>query len=85
VSSKRSKGHPKYKTKYRVKNWAAYDRSLVARGDITLWITPEALKAWRPKPAGRRGAQPCSASGHSFISVRVLGAPGKPGWGGFMT
>jgi hypothetical protein len=36
VSSKRSRVYPKYKTKYRVKNWAAYDRALVARGDITL-------------------------------------------------
>ncbi|MCP5068238.1 MAG: IS5 family transposase, partial [bacterium] len=58
MSSKRSKVHPKYKTKYRVKNWAAYDRSLAARGDITLWITQEALEAWRPAPTGNRGAQP---------------------------
>ena len=58
MSSKRSKVHPKYKTKYRVKNWPDYDRALVARGDITLWITPEALVAWRPVPSGRRGAQP---------------------------
>jgi hypothetical protein len=58
MSSKRSRIHPKYKTKYRVKNWAAYDKALVARGDITLWITPEALEAWRPGRTGRRGAQP---------------------------
>ena len=58
MSSKRSRIHPKYKTKYRVKNWAAYDKSLVARGDLTLWITPEALEAWRPGRTGRRGAQP---------------------------
>lgn len=58
MPSKRSKVHPKYKTKYRVGNWSAYDRSLVARGDITLWITPEALQAWRPARTGMRGAQP---------------------------
>lgn len=58
MSSKRSRVHPKYKTKYRVKNWSAYDRALVARGDITLWITPEALEAWRPARTGRRGGQP---------------------------
>ncbi len=33
-----SRVHPKYKTKYRVNNWAEYDRALVQRGDITLWI-----------------------------------------------
>ena len=30
----KSKVHPKYKTKYRVGNWAAYDRSLVDRGAV---------------------------------------------------
>lgn len=42
MSSKRSRVHPKYKTKYGVRNWSAYDRALIARGDITLWITPVA-------------------------------------------
>ncbi|MCP5068169.1 MAG: IS5 family transposase, partial [bacterium] len=58
MPSNRSKVHPKYKTKYRVKNWPAYDRSLVARGNITLWITPEAREGWRPARTGMRGAQP---------------------------
>ncbi len=41
-----------------MKNWPDYDRALVARGDLTLWITPEAIEVWRPAPSGRRGAQP---------------------------
>ncbi len=32
----KSRVHPKYKTKYRVANWASYDRALVQRGDITI-------------------------------------------------
>ncbi len=51
-----SRVHPKYKTKYRVTNWASYDQALVHRGDITLWITPEAIHAWKPKASHRRGA-----------------------------
>ena len=31
----KSKVHPRYKTKYRVVNWAAYNRALVRRGDVT--------------------------------------------------
>ena len=31
----KSKVHPTYKTKYRVVNWAAYNRALVRRGDVT--------------------------------------------------
>ena len=52
-----SRVHPKYKTKYRVSNWAEYDQALVKRGDITLWISEEAIASWKPAPTGRRGAQ----------------------------
>ena len=34
--SMNSRVHPQYKTKYRVSNWAEYDRALVQRGSITL-------------------------------------------------
>ena len=53
----RSKIHPKYKTKYRVNNWPEYDRALVQRGNITLWISDDAIASWKPAPSGRRGAQ----------------------------
>ena len=61
----RSRIHPKYKTKYRVRNWASYDRALVRRGDVTLWLAPGAIAAWRPKPTGRRGAQ------HQFSDLAI--------------
>ncbi len=49
--------HPKYKTNYRVGKWAEYDRALVQRGDITLWISADATDAWEPAQTGRRGGQ----------------------------
>jgi hypothetical protein len=42
-SDMRSRVHPKYKTKYRVNNWAEYDQALVQRGDLTLWISEDAI------------------------------------------
>ena len=43
--------HPKYKTTHRVGNCAEYDRALVRRGDVTLWLTPDAIahvgSGWR--------------------------------------
>ncbi len=51
-----SRVHPKYKTKYRVTNWNQYDKALVKRGDITLWISEDAIKTWMPARSGRRGA-----------------------------
>ncbi len=47
---------PKYKTNYHVTNCADYDRALVKRGDITLWISEDAIGEWTPNPNGRRGA-----------------------------
>jgi hypothetical protein len=53
----RSRVHPKYKTKYRVNNWAEYDQTFVQRGDITLWISKDAISSWKPAPTGLRGGQ----------------------------
>ena len=52
-----SRVHPKYKTKYRVTNWPEYERGLVQRGDVTVWLSPDAIAAWKPAPNGRRGGQ----------------------------
>ncbi len=58
MRTKRSRIHPKYKTKYRVRNWAEYERALVERGDLTVWFTDDAVAAWPPEKSRRRGAQP---------------------------
>ena len=53
----KSKVHPRYKTKYRVANWAAYNQALVRRGDVTVWLSSDAIAAWTPRRSGRRGGQ----------------------------
>ena len=53
----KSRVHPTYKTHYRVGNWRAYERALVRRGDVTLWLSPGARAAWRASPSGRPGGQ----------------------------
>ena len=53
----KSKVHPTYKTKYRVANWAAYNQALVRRGDVTVWVSSDAIAAWTPRRSGRRGGQ----------------------------
>jgi hypothetical protein len=60
-SHKRPHRHPIYKTAYRVKNWHAYAQALRDRGDITLWISQDAMNAWRAPMTGKRGAQPVYA------------------------
>ena len=51
----KSKVHPKYKTKYHVGNRPEYERALVRRGDLTLWLSADAMDAWRAAPSGRPG------------------------------
>ena len=53
----KSKVHPTYKTKYRVANWPAYNQALVRRGDVTVWVSSEAIAAWTPRRSGWRGGQ----------------------------
>ena len=53
----KTKVSPKYKTKYRVKNWPAYDIALKDRGDITIWFDKESIHAWNAPPSGRPGGQ----------------------------
>ena len=53
----KSKVHPTYKTKYRVANWPAYNQALVRRGDVTVWLSSDAIAVWTPGRSGRRGGQ----------------------------
>ena len=55
MPTKRSRVYPKYKTQYRVANWPDYDRSLIQRGNLTLWLSPDAVARWNARSSGRRG------------------------------
>src|SRR5689334_1680275 len=45
------------RARYRVTNWPAYDRGLVGRGDLRLWIADDALAAWTAPRRRSRGGQ----------------------------
>jgi hypothetical protein len=45
------------KTIYHIRNWSAYDRALVQRGSLTIWISEEAMAAWAYQGPRHRGAQ----------------------------
>ena len=49
--------HPQHTTTYPVGNWPAYDRALVQRGEITVWLAPDAIAAWEAVGVGTRGGQ----------------------------
>ena len=66
-----SRVHPKYKTKYRVRNWRDYERSLVQRGDLTLWLSADAIATWTPALSGRPGG-PRKFSDHAIETALTL-------------
>ena len=38
--------HPKYRKKYKIHNWQSYERSLINRGDLTLWLSEDVIQSW---------------------------------------
>ncbi len=45
------------KKPYKTTNWAEYDRGLVNRGSLTVWVSEDAIVTWAAKPTGKRGGQ----------------------------
>ena len=41
--------------KYQVRNWSEYNKALISRGSLTLWVDEQAVSAWRRQgaPQGR--------------------------------
>jgi hypothetical protein len=35
--------HPKYRKTYKVNNWRSYERSLINRDDLTLWLSEDVI------------------------------------------
>ncbi len=46
----------KEKTKYKIKNWSDYNKSLINRGSITFWFSEDAIKKWHlTESSGKKG------------------------------
>jgi len=45
------------KSRYRVRNWAKYEAGLHCRGDLTVWLSEDAIDSWREPPSGKPGGQ----------------------------
>ena len=45
----------KAKSTYRVRNWSKYNKSLIARGSIKIWLSPEIMSGWSYKGKRRPG------------------------------
>ena len=61
---------PEPKPRYRVRNWRTYNRALVGRGAITLWIDEEVIAGWRA--TGGRGWRYGDAAILCALSLRAV-------------
>lgn len=70
-----AKGH------YKALNWSEYDKALVKRGEIRLWVDEAALAGWRTETkSGKRGASRkyTDAAIRTMATLRVLfNLPGR--------
>ena len=59
------------KNKYKITNWREYNRSLVKRGDITIWFDEALLGCWYYQGPNQKGAQ-YKYSGQCMMSLLQL-------------
>jgi transposase len=57
MKSKSKNTDSRHKKVYHLRNWPEYDRALVNRGAITMWIGEDAIERWQYKGPTQRGAQ----------------------------
>lgn len=60
------------KSTYRVRNWSEYNRALIRRGDLTVWVDDAALKAWVAKPDPHHVGQPFFYSNNAIECCLTL-------------
>lgn len=53
----KKKTKPRSKAVYHVRNWPEYDRALVKRHSLTIWIAEDVQENWKYKGPKQRGAQ----------------------------
>ena len=77
--SKASAQGGRLKARYRTRNWREYDRGLIARGDLTVWISPEL--AWHAADGTGRRGRPLVLTDAAIQAVPTLKVPCHTGSG----
>lgn len=62
------------KKTYRVRNWKQYNRSLVQRGSITLWVSEDALQSWHVHDKPHQRGRPQEYSDQAILCALSLKA-----------
>lgn len=60
------------KDKYKVRNWGEYNRGLVNRGRINIWIEQEVVEQWKPKHSTGKAGRPREYSDSAILLCVVV-------------
>ena len=62
----------KTKQTYRLRNWSQYNKALVQRGSLTLWVSEDVLRTWHEHTrTGRRG-KPATSTDTAILCMATL-------------
>lgn len=57
---------------YRIRNWPEYNRALIQRGSITVWIEEKAIKTWLSSYHTCRAGRPATYSDDAILMMLIL-------------
>jgi len=57
---------------HKKRDWSKYNKSLVNRGSITLWLSPEAVKSWKAKKVKGRSGRPFQYSDNAILTATII-------------
>lgn len=60
------------KKKYKIRNWSAYNKALIERGNLTIWIADSGNKWIEPKHTKPRRGRPKTYSKQAILCVLLL-------------
>lgn len=55
-----------------VRDWPAYNTALIARGNLTLWISEDVVDFWRALPSGKKNGRPFTYGDRAIELVLTL-------------
>ncbi|KAF3363357.1 hypothetical protein PHSC3_000043 [Chlamydiales bacterium STE3] len=60
------------KLTYRIRNWSEYNRALIQRGSITIWMDEKAIKNWFSSYHTCRAGRPATYSDEAILVLLIL-------------
>ena len=57
---------------YRIRNWSEYNKALIERGSISIWIDEKAVKGWFSSYHTCRAGRPATYSDEAILMILIL-------------